>query len=141
MKKTFFMVGILAALSMTAFGAESESPLTIPITGSSLTPVTISSNTASIDFGKVIVGKTKKSGDIVLNLAGTENERVTLTKDIKDAAGVTMAKDLPLEPITLTLGKKDVTIELEYTPTTAGQTLNGSLVLTAEYTDAAKDQI
>ena len=24
MKKTFFMVGILAALSMTAFGAESE---------------------------------------------------------------------------------------------------------------------
>ncbi len=74
MKKTFFMIGILATLSITAFGADPEG-LVIPITGTSLAPITISSETASIDFGKVVVGKTKQSGEITLTLKGSGSEK------------------------------------------------------------------
>ncbi|WP_462335947.1 hypothetical protein [Fusobacterium varium] len=136
MKKTFFMIGILAALSMTAFGAGSESPLTIPITGSSLTPVTIGSDRKSIDFGKVISGTTKKSGEIKLTLEGTGNEKIKLTSQLNNATNVSMVTDVPTGSVPLVSGTVDVPIELQYAPTAGGESLDGaSLIITAEYDD------
>lgn len=136
MKKTFFMIGILATLSITAFGADPEG-LVIPITGTSLAPITISSETASIDFGKVVVGKTKQSGEITLTLKGSGSEKIKLTSVLNGATDVTMVTDVPTEAVALVSGTKEISVELQYAPKTAEATLTGAnLTITAVYDDA-----
>ena len=93
MKKTFFMVGILAALSITAFGAEAakEATASINITGTSVKALTLTASTNKVEFGKVMIGGSKTSSDVTLTLAGETGLKVKLTSDLPADSEVTFA--------------------------------------------------
>ncbi|UYI79194.1 MAG: hypothetical protein OGM09_02980 [Fusobacterium varium] len=143
MKKTFFMVGILAALSMTAFGAEAAKEATKEITlkGVSVKELKLTSVTTEIDFGKVMIGGSKTSNDIILSLDGEKGMSVSLSSDIAGITDVTFAaspKDIgTTEKIILTEGTGTKTIALVYSPTTDAD-LDATLKITATYDDIAE---
>ena len=93
MKKTFFMIGILAALSITAFGAEAakEATASINITGTSVKALTLTASTNKVEFGKVMIGGSKTSSDVTLTLAGETGLKVKLTSDLPADSEVTFA--------------------------------------------------
>lgn len=134
MKKTFFMVGILAALSMTAFGEDSNSTI-INLTGTSLKPLTITGG-KDIDFGKVVVGSTKESEIIQLTLDGTDGENVKLATEFTAADGVEFVsgQEIPTTEFALGTETKKVPFKLKYTAI-ADKSLNGQLKITATYSD------
>ena len=79
MKKTFFMVGILAALSMTAFGEEVGSVTKeIKIKGTAVKGITITPTEDAIEFGRVLVNSEAISQEIGLNLTGESGQNVVL---------------------------------------------------------------
>lgn len=141
MKKAFFMVGILAALSMTAFGTEVGSVTKeINIKGTAVKGITIVSSKDNIDFGRVLAGGTGAiSPEVTLTLTGESGQNVvlnsTMTGDgiadlsFDDAAKITDGEKLPL-----TSGSATKTFKLKYKPTTAGA-LNTILTITASYDD------
>lgn len=143
MKKTFFMVGILAALSMTAFGAEAAKEATKEITlkGVSVKELKLTSLTTEINFGKVMIGGSKTSDDITLSLDGEKGMSVSLSSDIAGITDVAFAaspKDIgTTEKITLTEGTGIKTIALVYSPTTDAD-LDATLKITATYDDIAE---
>lgn len=144
MKKAFFMVGILAALSMTAFGAEAAKEATkeIKLKGVSVKELKLTSVTTEINFGKVMIGGSKTSDDIVLSLDGEKEMSVSLSSDIADITDVAFAdspKDIgTAEKVTLTAeGTGTKTIALVYSPTTDAD-LEATLKITATYDDIAE---
>ncbi len=139
MKKTFFMVGILAALSMTAFGEDSNSTI-INLTGTSLKPLTITGG-KNIDFGKVVAGRTKVADPITLTLDGTDGENIKLATEFTAADGVTFVagNEIPTTGFVLGASTKDVSFQLQYTAT-ADKDLKGQLKITATYSDAVITQ-
>lgn len=147
MKKTFFMIGILAALSMTAFGAEAaeaakEATKDITLTGVSVRALTLASDTSDIKFGKVMIGGSKTSGDIKLTLTGEAGMSVSLSSNIAsitDVAFDTTPKDIgAAEKVTLTAGEAEKIIALTYSPTTDAD-LTATLKITATYDDIASN--
>lgn len=147
MKKTFFMVGILAALSMTAFGAESDGTAELKISGTAIEKLTISATDYKIDFGKVLTGSFKEeSKELTVN--GTVGEAVTLTADLTALNGlVTLAADSDITAagkkltIDAAEAKNKVTIKLKYAPGTADDNLNEAVLkVTAAYDDTVITQ-
>lgn len=142
MKKTFFMIGILAALSITAFGEEAAKEVSkdITLTGVSVKALTLVSDTSNVDFGKVMIGGSKTSADIKLTLEGEAGMLVSLSSDIAsitDVAFATTPKDIgAAEKVTLTAGKAEKIIALTYSPTTDAD-LTATLKITATYDDIA----
>lgn len=139
MKKTFFMIGILAALSMTAFGEDSNSTI-IGLTGISLKPLSITGG-KNIDFGKVVAGRTKVADPITLTLDGTDGENVKLATEFTEADGVTFVsgQEISEELFILGTNTKNVPFQLQYTAI-ADKILNGQLKITATYSDTAITQ-
>lgn len=140
MKKAFFMVGILAALSMTAFGEEVGSVTKeIKIKGTAVKGITITPTEDAIEFGRVLVNSEAISQEIGLNLTGESGQNVVLNSTMigdgiadlsfDDAAKITDGEKLPL-----TSGSATKTFKLKYKPTTAGA-LNATLTITASYDD------
>lgn len=145
MKKTFFMIGILAALSITAFGvdlADKEATKDITLTGVSVRALTLASDTSDIKFGKVMIGGSKTSGDIKLTLTGEAGMSVSLSSNIAsitDVAFDTTPKDIgAAEKVTLTAGEAEKIIALTYSPTTDAD-LTATLKITATYDDIASN--
>ncbi len=139
MKKAFFMVGILAALSMTAFGADTNST-TFDLKGISLKPLTITGG-KDIDFGKVVVGSTKESEIIELTLDGTDGENVKLATEFMAADGVEFVtgEEIPTTEFELGTETKTVPFKLKYTAV-ADKNLAGQLKITATYSDITVTQ-
>lgn len=143
MKKAFFMVGILAALSMTAFGAEAakEAVHEIALKGVSVKELKLTSLTTEINFGKVMIGGSKISDDITLSLDGEKEMSVSLSTDIAgitdvafvESKGIGLNEKVPLD----TAGKGSKTIALVYSPTTDAD-LEATLKITATYDDIAE---
>lgn len=142
MKKSFFTIGKLAALSITAFGEEAAKEVSkdITLTGVSVKALTLTSDTPSVDFGKVMIGGSKTSADIKLTLEGEAGMLVSLSSDIAsitDVAFATTPKDIgAAEKVTLTAGKAEKIIALTYSPTTDAD-LTATLKITATYDDIA----
>ena len=143
MKKTFFMIGILAALSITAFGegeAAKESTATIDITGISVKALTMTASTNKVEFGKVMMGGTKTSSDVTLTLAGEKALKVKLSSDLPADSEVTFAtgKGIINNTTFVTLDDKGAgsyPIGFTYAPTKE-EDLNLKLTITATYDDA-----
>ncbi|WP_304159325.1 hypothetical protein [Fusobacterium ulcerans] len=141
MKKTFFMVGILAALSITAFGAEAakEATASINITGTSVKALTLTASTNKVEFGKVMIGGSKTSSDVTLTLAGETGLKVKLTSDLPADSEVTFATGKEIingtTSVTLAEGAGSYPIGFTYAPTKDAD-LNLTLVVTATYDDA-----
>ena len=141
MKKTFFMIGILAALSITAFGAEVGSVTKeIGTIGTAVKGITITSSKDNIEFGRVLAGGSGAiSPEVTLTLTGETGQNVALKSEITgegvadlsfdDAAKITNG-----EKLLLTSGTVNKTFKLKYNPTTAGA-LNATLIVTASYDD------
>lgn len=145
MKKTFFMIGILAALSITAFGVEvaKEATKDITLTGVSVRALTLESDTSGVDFGKVMIGGSKTSDDIKLNLTGEAGMSVSLSSNIASISEVTFAatpKDIgDAEKVTLTdKGTAEKIIALTYSPSDNAD-LSATLKITATYDDIASN--
>lgn len=145
MKKMFFMIGILAALSITAFGAEvvKEATKDITLTGVSVKALTLDSDTPGINFGKVMIGGSKTSDDIKLTLTGEAEMSVSLSSNIASISEVTFAatpKDIgDAEKVTLTAeGKAEKIIALTYSPIDDAD-LSATLKITATYDDIASN--
>lgn len=140
MKKTFFMVGILAALSMTAFGVEvGKVEKAIGITGTAVKGITITSTEEIIEFGRVLVNSEAVSQEIGLTLTGESGQNVVLNSTmagdgIADLSFDDAAKIANGEKLLLTSGTATKKFKLKYKPTTAGA-LNATLTVTASYDD------
>lgn len=141
MKKMFFMIGILAALSTTAFGAEvaKEATATIDITGISVKALTLTASSPKVEFGKVMIGGSKTSSDVTLNLEGETGLKVKLSSDLPADSEVTFATGKEIvngtTSVTLTEGKGSYPIGFTYAPTKDAD-LNLKLTVTATYDDA-----
>lgn len=141
MKKTFFMVGILVALSMTAFGAEVGSVTEeITITGTAVKGITITSSKDNIDFGRVLAGGTgATSPEITLTLTGETGQNVALKSEITGDGSTALsfddtAKITDGEKVLLTGEPATKKFKVKYNPTEAG-VLNATLTVTASYDD------
>lgn len=145
MKRVFFMVGILAALSMTAFGKEVGSVnKSINITGTAVPAIEIT-GPESVVFGKVVVGSTQEK-DIELTLKGDKNQNVKLKSNIASLSdkyisfstgkGITDDEKVLLDGTGN--GKKALT--LKYAPRASGS-LTATLTVTASYDDTDSEWI
>lgn len=141
MKKRIFMIGIMATLSITAFGATSDGTVDLTISGKAIQKLVLTATENTIDFGKVLTGSSKtKTSE--LTVKGTTGESVTITADLSNLNGlVVLANDSEVT----TSGKKltiagtdadKATIGLTYSPIKAGDDLDGaSLTVTVAYDD------
>lgn len=142
MKKTFFMIGILAALSTTALGAEEakEATASIQITGISVKALTLKASTDKVEFGKVMIGGSKTSSDVTLNLTGETGLKVKLTSDLPADSEVKFATGKEIvngtTSVTLADGTGSYPIGFTYAPTEDAD-LNLTLKVTATYDDIA----
>lgn len=146
MKKTFFMVGILAALSMTAFGAEADGTINLTISGQAIEKLTLTTTQDTINFGKVLTGS-EKIASTTLIIKGTTGEAVTITADLSTInEAVTLAADSDItaagKKLTIAGTEADkATIALKYAPKKAEHTLsNATLTVTAAYDDTVITQ-
>ncbi len=139
MKKTFFMIGILAALSITAFGEEAakEATASIQITGTSVKALTLTAP-EKVEFGKVMIGGTKTK-DVTLTLAGETGLKVKLASDLPADSEVKFATGKEIvngtTSVTLADGAGSYPIGFTYAPTKDAD-LNLTLTVTATYDDA-----
>lgn len=143
MKKTFFMIGILAALSMTAFGEDSNGTIDLTINGQAIEKLTLTTTDNVINFGKVLTGSSKTASSTLI-IKGTTGEAVTITADLStlnDAVTFATESEIKASGKQLTIAGTDAdkaTISLKYSPKKAEDTLsNATLTVTAAYDDKA----
>lgn len=147
MKKMFFMIGILAALSTTALGADSDGTVDLKITGTAIEKLTISATNSEINFGKVITGSFKEESSD-LTVKGTVGEAVTITADLSQLNGlVTLTTDSDITTagkkltISATEAQNKATIKLKYAPAKAEDSLKDAILrVTVAYDDTAITQ-
>lgn len=143
MKKTFFMVGILAALSMTAFGAESDGTTTINLKGTAVAAINIVPQGGdTIDFGRVMATKTSDQSKI-LDITGTKGQKVKIKADLGSAGkfitianGSGITADYGTAIDLASTGKATATLKLTYSPESDTDSLiNETVIVTATYSD------
>ena len=146
MKKAFFMVGILAALSMTAFGAETDGTVDLTISGKAIEKLELGATETVINFGSVLTGKSKTASS-TLTVSGTKGEAVTITADLGNLNGLvtlTDSSEITASGKKLTLAGTDADkaiIELEYSPKKSGDDLkDATLTVTVAYDDTTITQ-
>lgn len=143
MKKTFFMIGILAALSMTAFGADSDGTATINLKGTAVAAINIVPQGGdTIDFGRVMATKSSVQSKI-LDITGTKGQKVKIKANlasagnfitIENTSGITADYGSAID-LTET-GKATATLELKYSPEADTDSLtNETVIVTATYSD------
>ncbi len=108
------------AISITSDA--SNSPLSIPLSGTGLTAGALSANPASVSFGSVTIGANQSIPVSVTNTGGTA---VTISSASASGAGFSFTG--PNLPATLNAGQS-ATFNTVFTPTTAG-TASGSLTI------------
>lgn len=147
MKKVFFMIAILAALSTAALGADSDGTVDLKITGTAIEKLTITATNSEINFGKVITGSFKEESSD-LTVKGTVGEAVTITADLSQLNGlVTLTTDSDITTvgkkltINATEAQNKATIKLKYAPTKAEDSLTDAVLkVTVAYDDTAITQ-
>ena len=92
----------------------SNSPLSIPLSGTGLTPGALTANPSSANFGNVTVGNNQTAPVTVTNTGG---ESVTLSSAVASGSGFSVTGANP--PITLSAGQ-GATFNVIFTPSAAG---------------------
>jgi Abnormal spindle-like microcephaly-assoc'd, ASPM-SPD-2-Hydin len=92
----------------------SNSPLSIPLSGTGLTAGALTANPTSVNFGNVTVGNNQTAPVTVTNTGG---ESVTLSSVVASGSGFSVTGATP--PITLSAGQSD-TFNVIFTPSAAG---------------------
>lgn len=104
----------------------------IQLTGKAVKAVSVESDTNSVNFGTVMLGKTATTS-VGLKVGGEQDFKVQLsTNDITNIAVKGLEGEVSLTSSTETM---PVEMTLAYTPTVAGEILNETLTVTATYAD------
>lgn len=101
------------------------SPLNIPLTGTGVTPGTLSANPTSLAFGSVVVGNNKSLTETLTNTGGS-----SLTISSASITGSGMSTTGLTVPLTLTAGQS-TTFTVKFTPTSGGA-VNGNLTISSD---------
>ena len=146
MKKTLFMVGILAALSTMAFGADSDGTAEITLKGTAVKAIEIEAEGGGvIDFGKVLANKTSTQSK-TLKITGTTEQSIKVKADLASAGNfITIVDTSGIKadygaPLSLTAGSVSAELKLAYTPLADTNSLtNETVTVTATYDDIASN--
>ncbi|MGA7629963.1 MAG: choice-of-anchor D domain-containing protein, partial [Terriglobales bacterium] len=111
-----------ASGSLTIVSNASNSPLSIPLSGTALAAGALSASPSSANFGNVTVGSNQTVPVIVTNTGG---ESVTISSAAASGTGFSFTGQHP--PLTLTAGQS-ATFDAVFTPTAAGAA-TGSLTI------------
>ena len=117
-----------ASGSLSIVSNASNSPLTIPLSGTALAAGALSANPSSVSFGNVTVGSNKTVPVIVTNTGG---ESVTVSNAVASGTGFSFTGQTP--PITINAGQS-ATFSAIFTPTAAGAA-SGTLTITSNATN------
>ena len=101
------------------------SPLNIPLSGTGVTPGTLSANPTSLAFGNVVVGNNKSLSETLTNTGGSN-----LTISAASITGNGMSITGLTVPLTLT-PNQSTTFSVKFTPTSAGA-VSGNLTITSD---------
>ncbi len=113
-----------ASGNLTVTSSSSNPTLTIPLTGTGVTPGALASNPATLSFGNVTVGSNQSLSETVTNTGGTS---VTISQVGISGSGFTLSGITA--PVTLSSGQS-ATFNVTFTPTTAGSS-SGSVTITS----------
>ncbi|HSZ61468.1 MAG TPA: choice-of-anchor D domain-containing protein [Terriglobales bacterium] len=114
--------------SLSIVSNASNSPLSIPLSGTALAAGALSASPSSENFGNVTVGANKSVPIVVTNTGG---ESVIISSAAASGTGFTVTGQTP--PITLTAGQS-ATFNAVFTPTAAGAS-TGALTITSNATN------
>lgn len=104
----------------------------ISLTGKAVKAVSVESDTNSVDFGTVMLGKTATTS-VGLSVGGEKDFKVKLsTNEIANVVVTGLENAVTLVSSDAT---QEVPMTLAYTPTAAGEGLTATLTVTASYTD------
>jgi hypothetical protein len=113
-----------ASGSLTITSNASNPTLTIPLSGTGVTPGSLGANPTSLSFGSVTVGNKQSLSETVTNTGGTS---VTISQVAISGSGFTFSGITA--PVTLTAGQS-ATFSVSFTPSSAGSA-NGNLTITS----------
>ncbi len=113
-----------ASGNVTVASTASNSTLTIPLSGTGMSPGVLGSNPTSLSFGTVTVGNTQTSSETVTNTGGTS---VTISQVAASGTGFSVSGITT--PVTLTAGQ-GATFSVSFKPTTAAAA-SGTVTLTS----------
>jgi hypothetical protein len=113
-----------ASGSLSIVSNASNSPLTIPLSGTALAAGALSASPSSANFGNVTVGSNQTVPVIVTNTGG---ESVTISKAVASGTGFSFTGQTP--PITINAGQS-ATFNAVFTPTAAGAA-SGTLTISS----------
>ena len=113
-----------ASGNLTITSNASNPTLTVPLSGSGVTPGTLGANPTSLSFGTVTVGNKQTLSETVTNTGGTSVtiSQVTISGSGFSFTGITT-------PVTLTAGQS-ATFSVSFTPSSAGSA-SGNLTITS----------
>ena len=111
--------------NLTIISDASNSSLVIPLSGTGVTPGTLSANPTSLSFGNVQVGHNKSLSETLTNTGGSN---VTISQDTVTGTGFSVS-GLNL-PLTLTPSQQ-VTFSVIFTPQSSGN-VNGNLTIISD---------
>lgn len=103
----------------------SNSPLTLPLSGTGLAPGSLSANPPSLNFGEVVVGKNQSLSETLTN---TSTSVVTITQATASGSGFSIS-GLTL-PLTLDAGQS-TGFSVEFAPQAVGS-VSGSVTVTSD---------
>jgi hypothetical protein len=102
----------------------SNPTLNIPLSGTGVTPGTLSANPSSLSFGNVQVGTSKTLSETLTNTGGSS---LTISQATASGAGFSISGINP--PVTLTTGQS-ITFNATFAPTSTGSA-NGTISVTS----------
>jgi hypothetical protein len=110
--------------SLAIVGNASNSALNIPLSGTGVTPATLSANPTSLSFGSVATGSSQTLSETLTNSGGSA---LTISQITTSGTGFSFSGVNP--PITLNPGQ-NLTFSATFTPTTVGS-ITGALSVTS----------
>ena len=136
------MVGILTALSMTAFGEEWDKTFELTLKGTAVQKISIEAVEGNeIDFGKVLAKNTSTQTK-TLNITGTTGQSIKIKADLSKAGSfITIPENSGIKvdygtSLPLTTGSTSAELKLAYTPLADTDSLtNETVTVTATYDD------
>lgn len=121
-------------LSGTPSGEGTSDTTTISLAGKAVKAVSVESDVTEVNFGTVMLGKTATTS-VGLTVGGEKDFKVQLTTNENEITNIVVTG--LEEMVTLTSSTEGIAVPmtLAYKPTTAGETLNATLTVTATYAD------
>lgn len=131
-KRILLAMAILSTSLLAAPGTTATK--NISLTGRAVKAVSVGSDTDSVDFGTVMLGKTATSS-VGLTVGGEKDFKVQLSTNADNITNITVTGLEDKVSLTSSTTTVEVPMTLAYTPTAAEEELNATLTVTATYAD------